>query len=445
MTTRALPRLRVSLELAVAVCLLVSSPLQAQRVDSLTLVRRATQISAMLGGTKVQYDTIFAPPFLQQLPPKQLDAVVAQVSAWGKITKVAMTATPAPNGAPASSAVFQLSTDKGTAIPMTLVLGDAPNLVIGLFFGAPTRTSGTLDDVLREVRALPGHASVLVARLDGSRIVPIVAEDTGRALGIGSAFKLYVLAGLMRDIESGRRRWSDVVPLDSLSKSLPSGVLQTWPAGTPVTLQTLATFMISISDNTAADHLLHVVGREKVEAALSVAGNTHAALDQPFLSTHEMFALKSPDNAAIRDRYARGSAAERRAILRDPAVTSLHQKMPAFGNGPIAINDIEWFASTADLARTMVWIRDHSASGPARAARDVMSVNHGIDWPAASWRYVGFKGGSEPGVLNLTFLAQRTDGQWFVVTGSWNNSDKAVDEAAFAGLVTRIRDLTTGP
>jgi beta-lactamase class A len=279
--------------------------------------------------------------------------------------------------------------------------------------------------------------------VDRSNLVPIVAEDTGRALAIGSAFKLYVLAALIREIESGRRRWSDVVPIDSLSKSLPSGFLQTWPAGTPVTLQTLATLMISISDNTAADHLLHILGRENVEAVQTVAGHAHPALNQPFLSTRELFVLKSPDHTTLLDRYVRGSTTERRAILRDPGVTSRQRRGPDFTNGPIAVERVEWFASTADLARLMVWIRDHSASGPGMAARDVLSVNKGIGWPRESWKYVAFKGGSEPGVLNLTFMAQRVDGQWLIIVGSWNNPEKAVDEAAFAALVTRIRDLAT--
>lgn len=429
--------------LAVAVALLAAASLQAQHADSLALVRRATQISAMLGGTSVRHDTIFTPAILAQLPARQLDAIVAQFGAMGRIEKIVMSARPARAGAPLSSALFQLSTDKGNVIPMTVAVEDtAPNLVNGLFFGAPTRPGGTLDDALRELRALPGHASLFVARLDGSRMIPIAAEDTSRALGIGSAFKLYVLAALVRDVERGRRHWSDVVLLDSLSKSLPSGILQAWPAGTPITLQTLATLMISISDNTAADHLLHIVGRENVEAVQTVAGNTHASLNQPFLSTREMFVLKTADHAVLLDRYSRGSTDARRAILRDSAVTSRQQQGPDFSKGPVAIENVEWFASTTDLARVMVWIRDHSTSGATTHAREVLAVNHGIEWPSASWRYVAFKGGSEPGVINLTFLAQRADGQWMVFVASWNNPQKAVDELAFVGLVTRIRDLT---
>ena len=94
-------------------------------------------------------------------------------------------------------------------------------------------------------------------------------------------------------------------------------------------------------------------------------------------------------------------------------------------------------ASVSDLARTMVWLRDHSAATPTTAARGVLAVNPGIGWPAGTWKYAGFKGGSEPGVVNLTFLLQRTDGVWFVLAATWNNPARAVDEAAFAALVNR--------
>ena len=81
---------------------------------------------------------------------------------------------------------------------------------------------------------------------------------TGVALGIGSAFKLYVLAELVRAVNDGERQWADVVALDSDVMSGPSGVLQGWPTGTPMTLQTLATLMIYISDNTATYNLVRV-------------------------------------------------------------------------------------------------------------------------------------------------------------------------------------------
>ncbi|MFL9455456.1 serine hydrolase [Tolypothrix bouteillei VB521301_2] len=47
--------------------------------------------------------------------------------------------------------------------------------------------------------------------------------------------------------------WKDVVQLQPSEKSLPSGMLHTWPDGSYLTVQTLASLMISLSDNTATD------------------------------------------------------------------------------------------------------------------------------------------------------------------------------------------------
>ncbi len=60
-----------------------------------------------------------------------------------------------------------------------------------------------------------------------------------------------MLDALRSSIDSGDHAWDEVVTLAAGRKSLGSGILQTWPDGSPLTLHTLATLMISRSDNTA--------------------------------------------------------------------------------------------------------------------------------------------------------------------------------------------------
>ena len=114
----------------------------------------------------------------------------------------------------------------------------------------------TLDEIVNELKTLPGETSLLIVSLgkDGTR--PIVAYNADREMAIGSAFKLYILSELVREVGARERKWADIVSLDGKIASRPSGMLQSWPAGSPVTLHTLASLMISISDNTAADELL---------------------------------------------------------------------------------------------------------------------------------------------------------------------------------------------
>ncbi|MGQ9871393.1 serine hydrolase [Leptodesmis sp.] len=55
--------------------------------------------------------------------------------------------------------------------------------------------------------------------------------------------------------------------------------MQTWPDDSLLTVQSLAPLMISQSDNTVTDHLIHLVRREAIEAI--------APCHRPFLSTRE--------------------------------------------------------------------------------------------------------------------------------------------------------------
>jgi len=249
----------------------------------------------------------------------------------------------------------------------------------------------------------------------------------------------------VQSIAAGQRHWTDIVRLDSTRRSLTSGVTQTWPAGTPVTLQTLATLMISQSDNTAADALLHTLGRENVERVQQAAGNAHAQRNVPFLSTREMFLLKSTQNSALAAQYEAGVTEVRRKVIAQLDPMPQHDVNPDFSSGPVAIDSIEWFASAADLSRTMVWLRDRTTQPTTAPGRAILAVNPGLSLSTKDWPYVGFKGGSEPGVVDLTLLLRNRSGTWYVVSAGWNNPAKAVEEATLIGLVQRAVELLGSP
>jgi beta-lactamase class A len=372
---------------ALVFCWLVAlapGPTFGQSRDSTALERRAAQITAAINGVPLGLDTIFTAGFLAQLPATRMHQLFTQLtSQLGAIDSVSKGVAGAQ---PATNAVFQLLSHKGLSVPMTVnISATPPSRVDGLFFGTPTKPVASLDELMREFARLPGHVSVLAARVDGSSLVQIVGLDTSSARGIGSAFKLFILAELVHEIEAGTRRWKDVVSLDDASRSLPSGVLQTWPTETAVTLQTLATLMISQSDNTAADELLHVLGRERIERIQTEVGNAHAARNAPFLTTREMFLLKSPASSALIERFRSGTSSTRRAVLAEVDQRLYSDIAPDFSHGPVAIDSVEWFASANDLARTIVWIRDHTANGEASRGRGVLSVNPGIAWPVGRW------------------------------------------------------------
>lgn len=284
-----------------------------------------------------------------------------------------------------------------------------------------------------EIVGLPGEVSLVAARLEERGPANFLTQKAERPLAIGSAFKLFLLAELVRQVRAGERRWSDVVPLGA--PSLPSGLLHQWPMGSPITLHSLAALMISQSDNSAADTLLAVLGRDKVEAVLPAIGVAAPALDRPFLSTREAFVLKFGDPALLR-RWKAADPAGRRALLGElGAMEAGRLDRSRFTGRPIAIKEAEWFASPADLVRTLDWLR---RSGD-RTALELLAINPGLD-PALArdFAYFGFKGGSEPGVLSMNFLLRNREGRWLGVSAVWNDAAAPLDEPKFAALMRRL-------
>src|SRR5690606_12929077 len=113
---------------------------------------------------------------------------------------------------------------------------DDQGRIDGIYFYPPRLRAGEIDAFAAEIAALPGETSLLVVK-DGQVIADHQAE---LPLAVGSSFKLAVLAALKEEVLAGVRSWGDVLLLTDEAKSLPMGILQEWPAGSPLTLQTLA-------------------------------------------------------------------------------------------------------------------------------------------------------------------------------------------------------------
>lgn len=343
----------------------------------------------------------FAPVFLQQVPLAQVEAILQQL--LGGLGRYEGVEPDGPN--------FRVNFERGV-VPAQISL-DAQGRIQGLFFRPPQpKTALTSEQLLAEYRKLPGQVSVLV--LEGTQ--ERLGLNTDSVLAVGSSFKLAVLEALRQQIEAGQRRWGDTVPLRPEWKSLPSGTLQNLPDGTSLSLEQYATQMISISDNTATDALINIVGRAEVEKL--------TPRNRPFLTTREAFVLKNPQNREWLERY-RANPAERAALLPQLARLPLPD-VSVFAGGPVAV-DVEWFFSTRELCALMGRVQ----------ALPLMSLNPGLANPA-DWQRVAYKGGSEPGVLNLTTWLTAKDGRQYCVSATWNNPQARLDENQFFLLYTSL-------
>ncbi len=416
-------------------------PAQTAPVASPELQQRVREVVTLLGGGG-DYDATFSTGFRTALPKATFDGMTAQIVAQlGKPTGVeSITA----DGSWAAR--LKIGFERGILDAQIAIDRSAPHPVTMLrATGSEPRAAAetSIDAIVATLATLPGRTNFTLARLGAGAPVRIAARESATPLAIGSAFKLVILSELVRSIAAGERKWTDTVTLDG--RPLPGGFYTPAARGTAVPIRDLAERMISVSDNSATDILLFHLGRRKVEAMLPIIGMTDGApRNVPFLGTLEMFKLKGIDQGALGTRFLATPPGARRAFLDGPVAAAPVAGIPAtlFQDGePIRIADIEWFASADDLVRTMDWLR-RAGDGPGGTElRAILSKNPGLPAPATKWDYVGYKGGSEPGVLNMTFVLRGKDGQWYALSAGWNDPDRSVDTLRFTGLLTRALEL----
>ena len=387
---------------------------------------RAADVVALLKDQQKPED-VFAPSFLRAITPEQFTALSNQVTdQFGQPLGVENLKPFGPN-----KAAFDIRLETGIAkVEMALSL-IAPNRITELLIRRIDPVGDDLTKIVDELNALPGDVSVYFGPLDGAD--PVISINPDKQMAIGSTFKLYVLSALARKIGAGKASWDETLSLTQ--PSFPSGITQEWPRGSPLTLQSHAALMISISDNTTTDSLVNFVGQELLAKEVRESGHSQPALNAPFLSTRQMFTLKTLDNDAL-DAYRKMNASEKQTFVQELAARNVAQDdvEKAFANGPHAL-DIEWFASAQDIRKLL----EHMPKGDGEVLLEIMAISPSApDTFFEAYPRIYYKGGSEPGVLNFTWLMMDKEGEWQVLTMSWNSSDAVLEQLRFELLAQRI-------
>jgi len=328
---------------------------------------------------------------------------------------------------------------QGESAPWVLDLSFDREALIGGLYVRPApvpRPRAELEEELLGFGGAWGLASLLLDA-DGNALELFEAyssNDEERPFALGSTFKLWVLAELARRIGRGEIAWEDEIAIRDDWKSLPSGTMQDLPADTRVPVRRMAEQMIGISDNTATDHLLLTLGREAIEARLQEFACTTPALNRPFLTTRDMFLLKSvkvDQRARVFPSGKLGEAARAWAAASDEQQRSWRAGVEALGAelSPKAFQGlvssygiqsafakdhvaIEWFARPFDIVelcrralRTeLVDAATSAAFLDVFAAGNPQCMSPGI-------RRQGFKGGSETNVFALAAAVEGGDGR----------------------------------
>ena len=377
----------------------------------------------------------FAPSFIEQVPGPVFAAAIMQLRVMGPFTLAEVRAESAHR-----LTAFVYAETVRTPQSIHLAVEPETALIEG-FLVRPAPAYGldppaSWDEIDAPLAALHGLATLGVYELADGELRAIHERDADRTLPLGSTFKLWVLGALAEYIDSTDATWDDQLAVRAELKSLASGGMQNEPDGAQFTVAHFADQMISISDNTATDHLLNFVGRERVEDYM--ARFVHDAdRNRPFLSTREMFSLKLGADAKLLAEYAAADTDRRRTLLADlPDPSKIIASAWLY---PVEVERIEWFATPRELAATFADLHRLEPDHPQLA--NALRLNPGIPFDRDIWPEIAYKGGSEPGVLNMSWMVRRRDDRWFIVSVGWTDPAAPVDINELIMLATRVFQL----
>lgn len=281
-------------------------------------------------------------------------------------------------------------------------------------------------DAHAALATLPGHTGFAFTELteDGPVLLAGVRQD--EKFAVGSTFKLFILGTLADDVNNDRRQLDSIMRLERKLDGPPASEMAQWPAGSPVTLYTLALKMIWISDNTATDHLHYLLGRERIEQMMQTMGSMHPQWNRPLLSTREMTQLRDKKTGMPGREYQTLDDAAKRKFL----AVRLHAtgNYDALDFDTSAYDVSEWYATPLDMAGAFAWLKSHTeVDQPAHRLRDVLTVDAKLTYDSRIWPYVGFKGGSEDQILAGNWLLKNANGHWYTFHLYWNNPQGKAD------------------
>ena len=384
-------------------------------------------------------------PLSQQEIDAHFDALFLDKISAAKINAV-LAEFPAPSGAQ----VDEVLTTEPTALVVIANFGtqrlrvtlsvDGSGLIGGLEL-APSASATSWSQIDHTLAGFGPGVSFLAARVANGSCQTIHQLAASALRPLASEFKLFVLGALAHQIAAGQVTWDQKLTVESQLKSsgnaVGSGSLQFVPSGTSVSVRETATKMISISDNTAADMLINLVGQATLESQVR-EWSSDPQLDVPFLTTRQMILLHYANFPMLANEYLSRAPSKRQAFL-NAAVDPLALSEVRQSTEPRDIDSIEWFGSPDDVCRAFVGLQELSQQPKLSPIASILSVNNGgLGLDPSRWPTVWFKGGSEPGVVTVGYMATNSKGQTFVVSAMLSNATAALAPSATFALLQAV-------
>ncbi|MEV6259912.1 Cpe/LpqF family protein [Streptomyces sp. NPDC051784] len=372
----------------------------------------------------------FVPVFLAR-HPQGFAAVVEQWRSLGPFTV-------ADYQAVAHKSWVILENPSGVRSTLSLTL-DSSGLIRVLHLGPEVVTPPVREwDDLARAMEQPGVTwSALVTRTAGEGTATLYAKDADRPMPNGSSYKLYLMRALAEAVTAGAVRWDDEVTVTPALRSLPTGDMQELPDGTRVPVRETAYKMIAMSDNTAADLIQDLLGRDAVEQAVVAGGHAEPALLRPFLTSHEIFEIGWGD-PRLRAAWVDADEAGRRELL-DTVAGPLTVRGSDLGPTVHRIG-LDWHMSAWDVQRVLIRLAEDGVQDESGVVEEILTAYPGVPVDEAHWPRVVFKGGSCPGVMMFCWLLEDPDGvRYTVVLQQCADEQKLIGDGQFLrGMGARV-------
>ncbi|WP_329214614.1 serine hydrolase [Streptomyces sp. NBC_00683] len=271
--------------------------------------------------------------------------------------------------------------------------------------------------------------SALVTRVAGGVTETLYAKDADRPMPNGSSYKLYLMRALAKAVAAGTVRWDDEVTVSPALRSLPTGDMQELPDGSRVSVRETAYKMIAMSDNTAADLIQDLLGRDAVERAVRDAAHSDPSLLRPFLTSHEVFEIGWGTPELRAEWVGSGEAGRRRLLER------IAGPMTVRGSdlGPAVHRlGLDWHMSAWDVARVLDALVEDGIRDASGIVDDILTAYPGVPIDSDRWPRAVFKGGSCPGVMMFCWLLEDTGGvRYTVVLQQCADDQKLIGDGQF--------------
>lgn len=178
----------------------------------------------------------------------------------------------------------------------------------------------------------------LISRLDGTAGVVVKLLETGeewrhlpdRSFSAASLIKLPILWELYRQAGTGEIDLDKTVPVLREHKVGGTGIIKELHDGLMLTVRDLATLMVIVSDNTATNMIIDMLGFDAINRAIAELGMKGTSLQRKMMDFEAKKAGKdnfttAGDVAAILEKFARGEGL-RPELAREPVDIMLRQQ-----------------------------------------------------------------------------------------------------------------------